>query len=171
MKRIAPDVVEAWQKAGARIGRYETEFETKFGHCEFFEGELNESTAGLPAFLWRIFEPGVILKLPAPFAPFALDLRNSGMTDRGLNELAGLKSFRALDLSETEVTDAGLKELAGLASLQYLDLCGLDATDAWLRELAGLKSLQMLYVGGTYHLGKHNPHTISRFVMITSGDR
>ena len=29
----------------------------------------------------------------------------------------------------------------------------------------------LLFARAVYHLGNHNPHTISRIVMITSGDR
>ena len=68
------------------------------------------------------------------------------MTDKGLKELAGLKSLTSLDLYGTQVTDAGLKELAGLSSLQTLNLGGTKVTDAGLKELAGLKNLATLYL-------------------------
>jgi Leucine rich repeat len=78
-----------------------------------------------------------------------LDLFDTGVTDAGLKELAGLKSLRSLGLCHTKVTDAGLGELAGLQNLEYLNLARTAVTDEGLKELAGLNNLQSLLLGET----------------------
>src|SRR5260370_4123467 len=113
-----PKVVEAWDRAGIEVGWCG---QNEFGDLQFF-GAKPRDPAALPAFRWIVFSSGVIEKLPAPSASFALILSNTTVTDAGLKELAELKSLQALELGGTEVTDAALKELSGLKSLQSLVL-------------------------------------------------
>ncbi|GAG37153.1 unnamed protein product, partial [marine sediment metagenome] len=83
--RPAPEVIAAWEKAGAR-----------------FEARR------LPLFLFRLFPTGKLNVLPPPEVPFGLTLSNTKVTDAGLKELAGLKQLQSLNLFRTKVTDAGL---------------------------------------------------------------
>ena len=148
-KELDPKVVEAWKKAGAKAGWYGL---NRFGYYRFSEAKPKDPAA-VPAFLCPSVRVEVIATLPAPSAPFAVDLSGTVMTevmtDALLKELAGFKSLQNLDLRFTRVTDAGLKELADLKSLQTLDLDDTKVTDAGLKELAGLKSLQTLGLAST----------------------
>jgi internalin A len=144
-KELYPEAVEAWKKAGAKVGWYG---HNRFGFLRFSEARPKDSAA-VPAFLFPNFKPGVIVNLPAPSAPFAVDLSGTVMTDALLKELAVFKNLQNLDLRFTPVTDAGLKELAGLKRLQTLDLDDTKVTDAGLKELAGLQSMRTLGLAST----------------------
>src|SRR5262249_26073417 len=81
----------------------------------------------VPTFRWnprgeKLWQPGIIAKLPAPHQPFGLDLRYTRVTDVDLKELARLEHLQALSLNGTQVTGAGLRHLAGLEQLRWLDL-------------------------------------------------
>ena len=103
-----------------------------------------------------------------------LDLRNTEVTDVGLEHLKGLTNLRGLDLSGCNIagslqlpnlrgtgaagnartsrcvmTDAGLKHLEGMSRLHQLDLIGCDVTDAGLTHLTGLISLKSLCLDDT----------------------
>ncbi len=111
---LAAEVVAAWEKVGARSGWLAEPSHFRFGE----KGKPGE----VPAFWFKLWEPGVIGRLPQPARGFALCFQHTSLTDTGLKELAGLRSLRSLNLWCTEVTDAGLKELAGLRELQILIL-------------------------------------------------
>ena len=98
-------------------------------------------------------------------APVEIELAQSKVTDKGLEELARTANVRVLNLSELRITDVGLRRLAGLGDLQELNLSGTDVADVGLRELAGLKKLQHIQLFGTrvteqgvVALQKHLPH-------------
>jgi len=78
-----------------------------------------------------------------------LYLEKTGVTDAGLEHLAGLKKLTELDLGETRMTDAGLKHLAGLTDLCSLRLEDTQVADAGLKDLAPLKKLTELDLRGT----------------------
>ena len=85
-------------------------------------------------------------KLPAPAAPFGLNLSGTQVTDAGLKELDGLKNLHTLHLGGTKVTDRGLKELVGLKNLHTLDLSFTAVTDAGLAELQkALPACKIIY--------------------------
>jgi hypothetical protein len=108
-KELDLKVVEAWKKAGAIVGWYGQD--RTFGGWRFLEAEPKDPAA-LPAFHWGSnFKHGVILKLPAPSVPFALDLGLAHVADAGLKEVAGLKRLKYLHLAGTKVTDAGVADL------------------------------------------------------------
>jgi tRNA A-37 threonylcarbamoyl transferase component Bud32/Leucine-rich repeat (LRR) protein len=67
-----------------------------------------------------------------------------GITNKGLQYLAGLKGLKRLCLSDLPITDEGLQHLAGLTSLQELCLRKLKITEAGLKHLSGLKQLNLL---------------------------
>src|SRR5262249_19534637 len=151
--------------------------EDSFWDAKATAGELPVFQYGTPSCVPLAEQPpwkaGVLVKLPDPGVPFALEmwgqpLKDAGLkelahlksmrmvnlaitlvSDAGMKELAGLKNLQSLSLSSTKVTDAGLKELAGLTNLQSLNLCGTKVTDAGLKHLAGMKNLQWLDLSGT----------------------
>ncbi len=87
--------------------------------------------------------------LPIQDAVVDFDLGGSGVTDRGMPVLAGMKRLTRLRLENTSVTDAGLAALQALPALQSLSLYGCAVTDAGVDALAGLPALQRIYLGGT----------------------
>jgi len=75
-----------------------------------------------------------------------MDLARTGVTDKGLANLTGMKNLTRLHLENTAVTDAGLDSLKGLANLEYLNLYGTKVTDAGVAKLAGLTKLKKVFV-------------------------
>lgn len=73
-----------------------------------------------------------------------LALVNTDVTDAGLGHLTELSNLRDLSLANTKVTDAGLDHLNGLHQLQTLELLNTKVTDAGLEHLKGLSRLQRL---------------------------
>ena len=75
-----------------------------------------------------------------------LSLYQTGLTDRGMENLRTLRSLRALALSrEHAVGNAGLAVLKDLPSLQYLDL-DTQVTDVGLKTIGQLKNLRWLRI-------------------------
>src|SRR5262252_3856008 len=72
-KELEPNVVAAWQKVRADVGWFGP---NETGAWEFSKVKPKEHA--LPAFRVLNVKPGLIAKLPAPAAPFALDLRAAG---------------------------------------------------------------------------------------------
>jgi hypothetical protein len=106
-KPLPEEIVQAWEKAGARPGWIGL---NKYGKFLFAE-EATGLTGAVPAFRFSGWKDGVVAGLPVPAAPFGLDLDRTSVTDAGLRELAGLKSLQTLNLSLTQVTGAGVGEL------------------------------------------------------------
>lgn len=76
-----------------------------------------------------------------------VDLGRTVVTDATLkNTLSQLPRLVSLDLRQTKVTDAGLESLTGLTKLQSLNLYGTEITDAGLKHLAKIKSLKNVYL-------------------------
>lgn len=76
-----------------------------------------------------------------------VDLGRTVVTDATLkNTLSQLPRLVSLDLRQTKVTDAGLESLSGLTKLQSLNLYGTEVTDAGLKHLAKIKSLKNVYL-------------------------
>ncbi len=144
--RPAPEVIAAWEKAGAEFGWISV---NQWGHLDWRSGKAKPVAGAPPAFLFKVFPTGRLTALPPPEVPFGLRLNGHQVTDAGLKELAGLTQLQSLDFRETQVTDAGLKELAGLKQLRMLNLGVTQVTDAGLKELAGLKQLRMLNLSGS----------------------
>src|SRR5262249_35538718 len=136
------EITSAWQKAGAMIGWMRVA-RADFLHFVPQKAGLDDV---LPAFKFTVWKEGLLAKLPAPEAPFGLNLSNSKVTDAGLKQLAGLKRLQALSLSGTNITGVGLKHLAGLKNLHALDLNSTQLKGTDLKELAGLTSLQTLHL-------------------------
>ncbi len=73
-----------------------------------------------------------------------LILARTGITDRGLGLIAGMKRLTRLDLCQTAVTDRGLERLEKLPELRTLNLYGTSVTDKGLRHLEKIKTLRRI---------------------------
>jgi len=78
-----------------------------------------------------------------------LNLQNTGVTDKVLQEFNSLIFLRKLDLLGTKITDTGLKHLSALTSLQELELWGTRITNEGLKHLSPLTSLKQLGLKNT----------------------
>src|SRR5262249_26364845 len=143
-KPLAPEVVEAWKKAGMEFGSH---WRCDVGYWIFSPGAVKDPAA-LPAFQRGYLKAGVIPTLAAPAAPFALVLGepilDTNLLEESLKDLAGLANLAHLDLSNTRLSDAGMKDIGRITSLRVLQLTSTGVTDAGIQELAGLKNLQHL---------------------------
>jgi hypothetical protein len=145
-KPLPPDVVKAWTAAGATVGWIHPD-QSRFPG---FYYDNFVPPGAVPAFRFDDRRQlTTMAKLPDPGVPFGLTfvLFRTTVTDKGLKELAHLKSLQLLDLYGAQVTDVGLKELAGLKGLQSLRLDSPDVSGVGLKDLAGLKNLQYLHLG------------------------
>ena len=98
-------------------------------------------------------EPGLVISFPNKQATdshlelvkrlrvSSLDLKNSKVSDRGLQNLQGMTSLTILMLDGTPVTDEGLGRLSKLADLRMLTLGEQHLTDAGLAHLKGMTHL------------------------------
>src|SRR6516225_5724855 len=142
---LPKEIVVTWQKAGADAGWMGV---NRFGYL-VFDKDLNGLANALPAFHFPSWVEGAVSDLPAPGAPFGLDLGFTDVAKAGLKDLVKFKDLQLLDLRSTSLADGGLKELAGLTSLKSLNLGFTHVTDSGLKELAALQSLQSLNLGDT----------------------
>ncbi len=94
-----------------------------------------------------------------------LDLRNAGVTDAGLEHLAGKVNLdeirlgsvgpagadpaRLALLPKNVITDTGLARLARMVNLRGLDLAGMGVTDAGLHHLKGSPEIVNLWLDRT----------------------
>src|SRR5262249_24522330 len=76
----------------------------------------------------------------------SLDLKNSKVTDRGLQDLQGMTTLTILMVDGTPVTDQGLSHLSKLTDLRVLTLGEQHITDAGLEHLKGLTQLYKFQV-------------------------
>jgi hypothetical protein len=84
-----------------------------------------------------------------------LQMANSDVDDRVLENLRGMEQLRELDLNDTQITDAGLAVLAELPRLEELRLARTKITDdGFQRQLAGKESLKKIDLTGTAVKGK-----------------
>lgn len=104
-KPLPEAVVRAWKDAGAKVGWMTVDAS---GALAFVE---KPEAGAVPAFRFAKWKDGVVSKLPAPEAPFGLDLAKTEVTDTGLKELAALKRLTSLALCETKVTDDAVEAL------------------------------------------------------------
>lgn len=78
-----------------------------------------------------------------------LDLHGTQIGDKTLELVSAQGELQDLDLGETQVTDAGLAKLSGLARLRSLDLSGTRVTEIGVGHLDRLTRLQWLGMEGT----------------------
>jgi len=111
------------------------------------ERENLDLARSVPSFFIAEWKPGLLDGLPGPEQPFGLVLARKS-SDEQIKELASLKQFKhliALDLTYSGITDKGMKELARFERLKALKLRNVSAvTQAGITELAGLKELSVL---------------------------
>jgi RNA polymerase sigma factor (sigma-70 family) len=175
---IDPQVVAAWQKAGAQF-RWFVERPLTL-HPALALARPIQAEA-LPGFRFlEVPRPGTFVMLPSPAVPFAIHFntatdeqiqakvtdahltelarldqlqslyfRSKQVTDKGLKALSRLKKLQRLCLWEAQITDAGMKTLTELGHLEHLDLGGTPASDVGLKEIAILKDLRVLHLGAT----------------------
>lgn len=168
-KPIPPEVVRAWEKAGASVRSAEPngfDFSTRPA-MQYYKTQPLKNRELLVFSL----SSGVkkVSGLPAPEVPFGIAwcfitdeqlkqlaefkqlqwLRVSSseeVTDAGLKTLSALKQLRSLSLEGTQVTDTGLRELSAFKQLRSLELRRMGVTNKGLKELSTLKQLQSLYL-------------------------
>jgi uncharacterized membrane protein len=78
-----------------------------------------------------------------------LDLSDTNISDKGLQQVGKLKNLTRLSLDNTAISDKGLSYLQQSKSLLYLNLYNTQITDKGLRSLEGIKNLQALYLWQT----------------------
>jgi len=75
-----------------------------------------------------------------------LDLRNTGITERSLVEIATFSKLTELNLRGTKVGDAGLSKVSRLSALRTLNLCQTEVSDKGLGLLKKFKSLRQVFL-------------------------
>jgi len=79
-----------------------------------------------------------------------LNLASSGLNDELLTVITDMPVLETLNLSNNGITNVGLDTLAGFENLKVLNLYGNSAiTDAGLEKLTSLESLAAIYLWGT----------------------
>ncbi|HZQ94492.1 MAG TPA: c-type cytochrome domain-containing protein [Candidatus Sulfotelmatobacter sp.] len=88
----------------------------------------------------------------APVANLIVDaeLARTGVTDKGMQALAGFSNLRFLDLSGTAVTSAGVREIMKLGKLESLNLTETKVTRDGVAALQAKPGLKRLYFFGTH---------------------
>ena len=85
------------------------------------------------------------VKLDEAGSVIRVDLRDTKVTDAGLEHLRALPTLRTLYFGVcTQITDVGLEHLSELPHLDMLELHGTKTTDAGLEHLKGLPNLKHL---------------------------
>jgi hypothetical protein len=79
----------------------------------------------------------------------AIDLAETGVTDKDLTQVAMFTRVRELNFRGTVISDAGLAALGELTELEFLGLTGTQVSDAGLARLGKLERLRFLTLGRT----------------------
>ena len=75
-----------------------------------------------------------------------LDLRNTGITERSLIDIAGFSKLTELNLRGTKIGDSDLSKFSALPTLQMLNLCETEVSDKGLEWLRKSKSLRQVFL-------------------------
>lgn len=78
-----------------------------------------------------------------------LILDRTGLNNRQLGLLRGVKTLKRLSLNDTQITDLGLAHLSSLNRLESLDLRHTSTSDEGLRHVVKLAKLKELVLGDT----------------------
>lgn len=133
-------------KLAAEVAQINTQFPSLASLAGKESADLMLSTAAIRT----AFQDEDLAKLaPLNDAVVDFDLGGSGVTNKGLAALSGMKRLARLRLENTAVTDAGLSALQDLPDLQSLSLYGCSVTDAGVEALAGIPALKRVYLGAT----------------------
>ncbi len=79
-----------------------------------------------------------------------LDMKGTGITDAGLEQLSQLTELTELGLSDTAITDEGLRHVKQLSRLKNLYLGGTMVSGEGLINLRGLRNLEVLNLRDTF---------------------
>ncbi len=93
------------------------------------------ATATAESVARELEELGARLQYSDSRAVLEVDLSNTTVSDRELEQLQQLSQLQTLDLSHTPVTDIGLYHIKTLASLETLDLRGSNVTESGVQTL------------------------------------
>jgi uncharacterized protein YjbI with pentapeptide repeats len=86
---------------------------------------------------------------PKDSVAYSVDLRGAKITDADLAALSLIHGMAHLDLSFTGITDKGIANLAGYSKLQSMNLTGAKVTDAAIGDLLRIKDLNNVVVAQT----------------------
>ena len=78
-----------------------------------------------------------------------LDLSDTNITDKGLQQVGKLKNLTRLSLDNTAISDKGLAYLKHSESLLYLNLYHTSISDKGLKNLENIRNLKALYLWQT----------------------
>jgi internalin A len=78
-----------------------------------------------------------------------ISLRNTVVTDRGLEAIKDLVSLKSISLQNTAITDAGMQYFANLKNLEYVRLRDTKITSEGLKYVKNLSVLKSLVLYGT----------------------
>ena len=81
--------------------------------------------------------------------PVVLDLSDTGVTDEGVAELAGLQRLAYLRLAGTGLTDAGLRKLGAIPGLMHLDASRTHVSGSGFDEWPDHRWLESLWMEET----------------------
>ncbi len=84
-KPLPAAVIQAWEKAGAKVGWADAS-----NFFKFYLADTPAQAGWLPAFQIPRWQDGMLKDLPSPETAFALDLTSTKVTDTGLKELASM---------------------------------------------------------------------------------
>jgi len=83
-------------------------------------------------------------KLPIRY----LNFRRTGITDRAITDLAGMKSVTQLDLAGTSITDQSMSAIRRMRNLQYVDLTDTHVTGDGISQLGAHQLLKHIDISG-----------------------
>lgn len=86
---------------------------------------------------------------PESFRLRRINLNQTRVGDKELQNLTGVGSLEYLGLYGTKITDKSLDHIATLDSLKELELSNTTVSDRGIEKLAALKGLKKLYLNGT----------------------
>ena len=92
---------------------------------------------------------GGIVELDLEGDAYAVNLRDTQVSDAGLEHMKVLTTVKVLALDHTSISDAGLEHLRGLTGLEQLYLGNTQVSDTGLEHLKGLTSLTTLLIWKT----------------------
>ncbi len=172
-KAIVPEVVQAWEKTGAKRGWLQADCFVDYRYFEFAEhAKRAQPLAGeVPAFLISYATAEMLDKLPQPEVPFGIVVTHN-YEEVHLKKLGQLKQLQALRIYgsprfKSGTIDKELKHLAELKlrslvvaiesgegiqdwpELRYLAFRDNHLSDEGMKKLAALKNLQTLNLGQT----------------------
>lgn len=78
-----------------------------------------------------------------------LDLSDTKITDKGMQQIGKLKNLTRLSLDNTAISDQGLSYLKNAENLLYLNLYHTNISDKGLKSLKGIRNLRALYLWQT----------------------